>query len=158
MIPAEITLAHIEEELPAAEKWAAEHGWQVAFDADTFDLNCSASHPHAEGLVRLRAGVDQYRALPPSWRFVHPETGEPTPGTTPNRGARAGASSVIYGLGIICAHFSRTAYRQFQADGPHQEWDLAAWQEVKGGVQAHTLAEMIAVIDLHLNWSTGWLG
>lgn len=106
--------------------------------------------------VRLFAEVDGYPALPPAWRFVDPDTGEPTAATTPNRGDRNGQSSIIFGVGVICAHFSRTAYTG-GPNPPHSDWPLSQWADVTGGVQAHTLAEMLAVIDDHLQWSTGWL-
>lgn len=154
MLPAHVTLAVIDDELPSARRWAEQNGWDVTFDAATLILDAHGSHPADRRPLRLTAGVDGYRALPPSWRFVDPATGEATAATTPNRGIRQGQSSIIYGVGVICAHFSRTAY----AGGPHAaDWEASQWEEITGGVQAHNLAQMLAVIDDHLHWSTGWL-
>lgn len=157
MLPLEVTLAVIDEEFGPAQRWGERHGWELNFDQATVSLDARGSHPADGRPVRLNAGVDGYRALPPSWQFVDPATGEATAATTPNRGTRNGQASIIYGVGVICAHFSRTAYAEGPVPGPHSDWLLAQWDDVTGGVQAHTLAQMIAVIDDHLHWSTGWL-
>lgn len=154
MLPAEVTLAVLAEQFPPAEAWGAANGWSLAIDLERLLIDGRGTHPSDGRPVRLLGGVDSYPTLPPSWRFVDPQTGEATAATTPNRGSRNGASSIIFGVGVICAHFSRTA---FGTSGPHTEWQLAAWAEIGGGVQAHTLAEMFCVIDEHLHWSTGWL-
>ncbi len=154
MVPAEVTLAVVEEELLPAGRWADRNGWELVFDAATLTLDARGAHPADGKPVRLTAGVDGYRALPPSWRFVDPVSGEATAATTPDRGVRLGQSSIIYGVGVICAHFSRTAY----AGGPHAaDWKASQWEDITGGVQAHNLSQMLAVIDDHLHWSTGWL-
>lgn len=156
MVPTEVALAVLAEQFPPARDWGEHNGWELDLDTSTLTLDGRGSHPDG-GAVRLLAGVDGYPALPPSWRFVDPATGQPTAPTTPNRGSRSGQSSIIYGVGIICAHFSRTAYAGGPTPGPHADWQLSQWADVTGGVQAHTLAEMLSVIDDHLRWSTGWL-
>jgi len=157
MVPTEVTLAVLAEQFPPARRWGEHNGWELDLDTSTLTLDGRRTHPADGRPVRLLAGVDGYPALPPSWRFVDPATGQPTAATTPNRGSRNGQSSIIYGVGVICAHFSRTAYAGGPTPGPHADWQLSQWADVTGGVQAHTLAEMLAVIDDHLRWSTGWL-
>lgn len=154
MIPAEVTSAVLDDEFPAAQAWGAAHGWELTVDLESMTIDGRSEHPADRRPVRLLAGVDGYPALPPSWRFVDPVTGVPTAETTPARGSRAGRSSVIHSVGVICAHFSRTAYEA----GPHgRDWDLAGWRDVAGGVRADTLAQMLAVIHEHLGWSPGWV-
>jgi hypothetical protein len=155
VVPRDVTLAVLAEQFPPARRWGEENGWALDLDNSTLMLDCRGTHPANEEPVRLLAGVDGYPALPPSWRFVDPVTGEPTAATTPDRGNRRGKSSIIYGVGVICAHFSRTAYGV--ASGPHADWQISDWPNIDGGVQAHSLAEMLAAIDYHLHWSKGWL-
>jgi hypothetical protein len=158
MVPPEVTLAVLAEEFPPMQAWGVQNGWDFQLDADRFTIDGRGTHPANGSPVRLFAGVDSYRALPPSWRFVDPVTGEPSAATTPNRGSRNGQSSIIYGVGLICAHFSRTAFAGGGAvNPPHADWQLTDWTNIAGGVQAHTLSEMTDVIDRHLSWSTGWL-
>jgi len=157
MVPTEVTLAVVAEQFPPARDWGERNCWELDLDTSTLALHGSGTHPTDGRPVRLLAGVDGYPALPPSWRFVDPTTGEPTAATTPNRGSRSGQSSIIYGVGVICAHFSRTAFAGGPTPAPHTDWQLSQWADITGGVQAHTLAEMLAVIDDHLHWSTGWL-
>lgn len=157
MLSAEVTLAVLAEQFPPARRWGERNGWQLDLDTTTLTVDGQGRHPADGRPVRLLAGVDGYPALPPSWRFVDPATEEATAATTPNRGIRRGQSSIIYGVGVICAHFSRTAYAGGPTPGPHADWQLSEWADVSGGPQAHTLAEMLAMIDDHLHWSTGWL-
>jgi hypothetical protein len=157
VVPIEVTLAVLAEQFPPARRWGEHNGWTLDLDTTTLLLDGRGTHPGDGRPVRLLAGVDGYPALPPSWRFVDPATGEATAATTPNRGSRRGQSSIIYGVGVICAHFSRTAYANGPEPGPHADWQFSQWTEISTGVQAHTLAEMLAVIDDHLHWSSGWL-
>ncbi len=159
MVPVEVTLAVLAEELAQAERWAARHGWRLSFDEEHLVLDAHGVHPADGGTLLLTAEFDGYRALPPAWRFVDPETREATVRATPSRDPVAGKrASVIYGVGVICAHFSRTAYGEYQPGAPHSNWSLLAWDGVEEGVQAHTVAEMLAVIDDHLRYSQGRLG
>ena len=157
MVPSDVTIAVLAEQFPPARRWGEHNGWMMDLDTAALLLDGRGTHPTDGRPVRLLAGVDGYPALPPSWRFVDPATGEATAATTPDRGSRRGQSSIIYGVGVICAHFSRTAYAAGPAPGPHADWQLSQWAEVPSGVQAHNLAEMLAVIDDHLHWSSGWL-
>jgi hypothetical protein len=157
VVPIEVTLAVLAEEFPPARQWGEQNGWRLDLDRSELVLDGRGHHPVDGRPVRLLAGVDGYPALPPSWRFVDAGTGESTAAATPDRGTRQGQSSIIYGVGVICAHFSRTAYAGGPAPGPHADWQLSQWADISGGVQAHTLAEMVAVIDDHLHWSSGWL-
>lgn len=158
MLPAEVTLAVVGEELVVAERWAQAHNWQISLDRQRLVLDVLALHPVDRQPLLLTAEVDAYRALPPAWRFVDPVSREATPAATPSRDPLPnGKSSVIYGVGVICAHFSRTAYSEYQSGGPHN-WSLTTWDHVTEGVQAHTIAEMLAVIHYHLSYSKGRLG
>jgi hypothetical protein len=156
VVPIEVTLAVLAEQFPSARQWGEHNGWTLDLDTTAFLLDGRGIHPADGRPVRLLAEVDQYPALPPSWRFVDPATGVATAATTPNRGSRHGQQSIIHSVGVICAHFSRTAYAGGLTPGPHADWQLSQWAEITGGVQAHTLAEMLAVIDDHLHWSSGW--
>jgi hypothetical protein len=159
VVPAEVTLAVLEEELPPAEAGAFRHGWRLSFDQEHLVLDAHGVHPADRAPLLLTAEFDGYRALPPAWRFVDPETREATAQATPTRDPVAGKrASVIYGVGVICAHFSRTAYAEYRPGAPHSNWSLAAWDQVEEGVQAHTVAEMLAVIMHHLSYSRGRLG
>lgn len=159
MVPVALTLAHLAEELPPAERWAAANGWELHFDEDELLIEAATVHPVDRQALLLVAGVDSYRALPPSWRFVDPATKLPTGWATPSRDSVNGQSSVIYGVGRICAHFSRTAYKEYDPEAPHgPDWGgVLNWDSVTEGVQAHDLAEMLAVIDRHLRHSKGRL-
>ena len=158
MVPSEVTVAVLDEELPQALAWAARHGWELSFDQEALVLDARCAHPADDNPLLLIAEFDGYRALPPAWRFVDPETREATARATPTRDPVVGnRASVIYGVGIICAHFSRTAYAEYRTGAPHSNWALSAWDKVVEGVQAHNVAQMLAVIGHHLTYSKGRL-
>ena len=151
-------MAVLDEELPLAQAWASRNGWQLSFDQETLTLDAHGVHPADRNSLLLTAEFDGYRALPPAWRFVDPETREATARATPTRDPVAGKrASVIHGVGVICAHFSRTAYAEYRPGAPHGNWTLSAWDQVGEGVQAHSVAEMLAVIGHHLSYSKGRL-
>src|SRR5688572_8758832 len=107
MVPAEVTLAVVEEELGSADAWARRHGWEITFDHQELLLLATSYHPADQRELLLEGRVDGYRALPPAWRFIDPETKEPMARSTPRGDSVNGRSSVLHGVGVICAHFSR---------------------------------------------------
>lgn len=143
-------------EEPALRSVAQRRGWAVSLDLEGLALSATIDHPVAGvGLLRLDADLDGYRAIPPAWRFVDPDTGEvsqrafPKPGSGPQ-----GSGSIFHPHPVICAPFNRLAYQDH--GGPHPDWSGPAnWVNVTGHVFAHTLGEMLSVIDLHLRFSPG---
>jgi len=101
-----------------------------------------AEHRWTESYL-LEGIFDDYRTLPPIWRFLDPRTGD-------NIGTAAYPSprgpSVLHSEGLVCAHFNRLAYADH--GGPHP-WDGAqGWQNPVEGTQAMTISAMLA----HLIW------
>lgn len=135
---------------------AERHGWTLDIDAECRRLTASIDHPVAGvGLLQLEADLDGYRAVPPAWRFVDPETGHVTKRAFPKPGSGPhGSGSIFHSKPVICAPFNRLAYQAH--DGPHSDWSGPAnWLNVTGHVVAHTLGEMLSVINLHLRVSPG---
>jgi hypothetical protein len=87
---------------------------------------------------------DDYRWLPPIWRFLDYRTGEAIgPAAYPLGGWDSG--SVLHPHGLVCAPWSRDSYAA--RGGPHSEWqDMSAWQTVGDLMQtkALTLPDMFA--------------
>jgi hypothetical protein len=94
--------------------------------------------------------------LAPLWRFVDPVSGEPSRTANPAPGAIYGQASIFHPEGFICAHWSRAAYAE--GGGPHGNWGAASgWMSVREGTQAHAVAEMLAAVCTHLQFSPGRL-
>jgi hypothetical protein len=156
IVPKEVTLATVESELPGLRGYADRRGWRVDWRPGELVIVLDGTHPKGNP-VRLRTEVDGYKALPPAWRFVSPLDGTPgkqhfpAPGPSPGGGA-----SIFIKDAFICAPFNRLAYTGH--GGPHGDWGGAAnWLAVKQHVFAHTLGEMLAIIDSHLRLSHGML-
>jgi hypothetical protein len=108
--------------------------------------------------MRLEGVFDDYRALPPAWRFTQPASEElprsawPQPGNVPGIG-----SSVFHTNPVICAPFNLLAYNDH--GGPHSDWGGPAnWLALRPDlVRATSVGEMLSVIALHLHYSPGRL-
>jgi hypothetical protein len=153
-------LAYLDDrsEIPAALEWATHHRLQHAWDADrlVFSLrlfgqseNTSSDEPYL-----LRAQFDDYRLLPPTWRFLDPQTGHAIgPAAYPVGNWPGG--SVLHSNGLICAPWSRDAYGD--RGGPHPDWGEATmWQSVAPQhTQANTIPDMLARIHAEVRRSPG---
>lgn len=154
-----MTRAVLAEENKAIQAWAARHrGWDVALDLSALRLEARTSHPADGKPLLIVASFEGYRAVPPTWRFVDPETGETTPHSFPQAGNVGGSgASIFHGNRFICAQWSRLAYGEH--NGPHGNWGPeTGWLNVREGNHAENVAEMLAVLHLHLLASPGRMG
>jgi len=156
-LPATVARASVEAELDAARVWAARHDWILSWEAETLLLRLATYHRPAQRLVELLAKTDGYRALPPAWMFVRPGTEEANAAVFPAAGNMPGIGSIFHGSGVICAPWNRLAYTEH--GGPHDNWSgPEAWLQVPEGTIAHTIPDMLAIIDAHLRASAGFMG
>ena len=156
MVPRDVTIAVVENELPALNNFAQRRGWSVSWLAVQLAVIADGKHHGDNTSVRVHADVTGYRVVPPAWRFVLPDSIEPKPHRFPRGGTvPGGVGSIFHGKGVICAPFNRLAYKEH--DGMHGDWGGPEnWLDVRGHVRATTLAEMLAQIVMHLRYSPGW--
>jgi hypothetical protein len=156
MVPRDVTIAVVEDELPYLHAYARRHAWSVAWSPDDLRITAVGIHPGNHDSVHLHADLAGYRAQPPAWTFVEdPERPGgpcfPAPGSLPG-----GVGSVFHSHRVICAPFNRLAFSVHS--GPHGDWGGPGdWLNVRGKVRATTLAAMLTVIVAHLQYSPGWL-
>jgi hypothetical protein len=155
VVPTDVSRVILETEVTAADAWARRHGWQLELLAG-LELRVSLTHPSDGGALLLHGDFADYRALPPTWLFLDPETGAVTPHAWPVAGPVNGQASIFHSLGIICANFSRKAYAV--ESGPHDWGGLTQWTNVREGIHAETVGEMLAAFDMHLCSSPGRMG
>jgi hypothetical protein len=156
VLPKNITIASVEDELPALFAFGQRYGWAIKWIPDSLVLLADGKHPADDSPARIHGDVSSYRALPPAWRFIVVD-GDTTDKVRAVKSGclPGGISSMFHDNGVICAPFNRLAYQEH--GGPHSDWNgPPRWLEVKGKVSATTLAEMLAQILLHLNYSLGW--
>lgn len=150
-VPRSVTIATVEEELPAVTAYAQRHGWAVNWDTEQIQLTFDGKHPADATPIRIVAAVEGYKALPPAWTFEDP-AGKRS--LFPKPGPVNGKSSIFHSRRVICAPFNRLAY--VQHSGPHSNWGGPEnWLEVRGHIRATTLANMLASILGHLKASPG---
>jgi hypothetical protein len=142
----------VEEDLDGARAWAGRHNWTILWVAEALTLRAGTYHLRAQRLVEVTAQCDGYRALPPEWRFVRPDTDE----TGREWHPAAGGPSIFHGNALICVPWNRLAYAEH--GGPHGDWSgPTAWLQVREGPVAFTIPDMLAVIDAHLGQSPGMM-
>jgi hypothetical protein len=159
-LPEDVVRAHVADEMSAAGAWAARQHHELAFDADalTLRLPLLGKQPAAGAAERylLTGAFDGYRAVPPAWRFVHPDTGEDIgqAGYPANDGGEPTSIFLAHERGVICAHFNRLAFAKHS--GPHGDWgDETNWLNAASGyTRAETIADMLARIELGVRSST----
>jgi hypothetical protein len=156
MVPAEVTRAVLAAELVATRAWVKRRCWSLSEDIEALTLTAQTVHPADNQPLVLHGSFDGYRALPPLWSFLDPVTGEPARTACPAPGQVCGQASIFHPEGFICARWSRAAYAE--GGGPHGNWGAASgWLGVQEGTQASEVAEMLATVCTHLQFSPGRL-
>ncbi|MBX3352994.1 MAG: hypothetical protein KF684_08655 [Phycisphaeraceae bacterium] len=155
VLPANIVRDHVELELDALQGYCERHRWTLQWDPErqllTFDrpsdlVGCA--------ILRLTAEVEAYPLHPPAWRFWKVDgQGQAVSVFPSNRGSVGNDGSIFHPSRVICAPFNRLAYGTHQ--GPHPEWGMSQWKDVRGVARATTLTEMLAIITAHLKASPG---
>lgn len=155
-VPIDTSRVVLATEADSAAAWAARHGWQLDLGSDDLVLTVRMRHPVDQEWLLLRGEFVGYRALPPTWLFLDPETEALSPHAWPSAGPVGGQASIFHSVGIICASFNRRAYSV--DGGPHEWGGLTNWANVREGIHAENVGEMLAAIATHLRHSPGRMG
>lgn len=155
--PSDITEAVIAEEQAAITAWAARHGWDVELDLATATATAKALHPVTGKSVLFSADLSGYPAQAPAWwcgSSPSDRAGYPAPMAAPVPGLQG---SIFHPNPVICAPWNRLAYAVH--GGPHGDWGTPTdWRRAAPtSTQAHTIADMLAALRLHLQHSPGML-
>ena len=123
---------------------AENRGWDLTETGDPgFVLGLPA---HDGSRLWLTVGCDGLPGLPPAWHWFNPETGAiDQPADTPKGGG------YFHSSGRICAPWSRIAYKQVDAQGPHGDWELTTWMTNPKTKGCKTLAAMALRLFVELN-------
>ena len=159
MTTSEVTVAIVEEELDPARVWAIRAGAELEWLPRNLQLRATLKQPKTDERFFLLGRLDDYKLVPPIWDFRDEGwAGETDRRNFPSQGAPPGIPSIFHTSGVICAPFNRLAYAGYSA--LHADWGAAQnWVHVAPGyVRADTIADMLATIQLHLNYTTGRLG
>jgi hypothetical protein len=132
-------------QIPAALAWARRHGLELSYDDDLLlvRLRLEGPAPTADSQAErylITGEMDDFDVLPVLWRYVDPRTGAVVgPAAYP----RPSGSSVLHGNGLICAPWSRLAYRS--EGGVHADWGaLTDWKTPRPPyTHALTIADML---------------
>lgn len=146
-----------EDELPAAVKWALRRGIALDVDVEALGLTARLTGPAAEAAAPqepylLVGSFEDYRVMPPRWRFVDPRNGVDVGSAAYPRPL---GSSILHGNGLLCAHWNRLAYHE--EGGPHNDWGgLEKWQNPPAGTSiALTIPDMLQRIVREVAASSG---
>lgn len=111
------------------------HSWFFdRVDVTTFVLGMTAKDGSD---FSLRTRCDGYAATPPAWHWYNRETEAiDSPYDTPLGGR------FFHSAGVICAPWNRLAYKSVDQRGPHGNWEIGNWMNIKETGGTHTLASM----------------
>ncbi len=157
MLDPAVTRAELTIEYPVLQERAKRAGWEVTLDMDQLKLKVQLIHERTGQLYILRGHLDEYKAIPPAWEFVDPETGEEgTAAAYPEPPSPAPGGSALFIMPtplerVICLPCNRLAYGGYK--GPHANWTLANWMQEKPCYL--TLCEMVNRINVDLQASKG---
>ncbi len=157
LLPRFVTQAQLETEQPAIAAWATKHGWSIGISPADRMIRVRTTHPAAVLTLAAVADCAWYPSAPPAWQFVDaagasPRSAYPAPGNI------AGISgSIFHPNGLICAPWNRLAYSEL--GGVHNDWGgIANWKTAaRGYTQAHTIADMLQTLMIHLMASPGMM-
>lgn len=138
----------VDDEIPGAIRWATYHALPHRWDEEGLSfivhLVGGSDREGEQELYLLAGNFEDYRALPPAWRFLDPRNGrEIGRAAYPMAGPFANGS-VLHANGVICAPWNRLAYADKR--GPHADWtDPTQWQRIAlDRTLAHTIPAMLA--------------
>lgn len=158
-VPLRVVRAYLAEEIPAANAHAARSGHVFEYDEAALAASMRIDGPAgqsggAQEQYFLQAAFDGYRALPPVWEFLDPRTCKPIGLAGWPKGT---GSTVLHGNGLVCAHWSRLAYKTADIDGIHADWGPPSnWRNPSPGqTTAFTIADMLDRLIREVERSSG---
>lgn len=131
----EITRLIMQEEITAMSPLIPTYGWEVKTDLENFlvTVKMKTSALKREDIYIVEARCDDYKALPPYFEFIYPETGE--------RGTQKcypADGSFFHNTPCVCVEWNRKAYTI--NGGPHNDWQMSNWATARPGM--NTLGDM----------------
>lgn len=160
MLDPVITRAELAVELPVLQERAQRAGWEISIDIAKLILEVRLTHEMTGQPFILRGYLDGYKAIPPAWEFIDPDTGEEgTAAAYPEPPNPAPGGSALFIRAnprerLICVPCNRLAYGDHK--GPHSNWALTNWTRETPSYL--TLCEMVNRINVDLQASRGSWG
>jgi hypothetical protein len=133
------------DQIPAALAWAKRLGLELRYDDDRLLLHLRLEAPAATPEMvpepyLIQGELEDFDVLPAIWRFLDPRSGADV-GLAGY--PRPEGSSVLHTNGLICAPWSRLAYKT--EGGPHEDWGtMTDWKTPRPPyTQALTIPDML---------------
>ena len=151
-------------EITPALAWAERNGYHLEYDIEALTvrlpLEGATNGETAAERYLLVGSFEGYRTLPPSWRFLHPDSeedvGPPAYPAAPQPNPFGTGLFIAGGPtgALICAHFNRLAFAE--VGGVHGNWGpLTNWQNPPTDYTvALTIGQMLQRIVLETRIST----
>jgi hypothetical protein len=154
----DVTEVVMEAEAATITTWANNHNWSVTYDPISKQGTARTTHPALGTEVNFHFDTTGYPdRQPPAW-WCGPDPADPKNYPRPAAAARPGqpVGSIFHAQPVICAPWNRLAYTQVVSGAPHSDWTLGSWKTMAPEhTRAHTIADMLSALDLHLSFSDG---
>jgi len=116
-------------------------GWKLSGGQD---LRFVLGVPAKDGTwLYVKCEADQYRTLPPVWRWCDENGGSVDADSMTAQGGQFFSTHQV-----ICAPWNRLAYKTVDARGPHSDWTLGDWMSNSYTRQCTTLAAMATRVSV----------
>ena len=141
-----LTWRIIEEELQLMAPLVTSYGWEVVSDSANLTVSVKMKSVVDSQVYILEAKCDDYKALPPYFEFIHPDTKERgTKGCYPADGSFFISPSDK--SPCLCVEWNRKAYSVH--GGPHADWPMPNWQNLRPSM--NTLGDFFSLVQRQIN-------
>lgn len=138
----EITRQILQEEVKSMAALASSYKWEVTQNPSDLTVTVKMVSVIDQQKYIVEARCDGYKAIPPYFEFLHPETQERS-----TKRCYPSGGSFFHPTPCICVQWNRKSYRD--EGGPHGDWAMAAWLSARPGTT--TLGDMFHLIQKEIN-------
>lgn len=154
-VDSSISLKKVRSELERIQKFGEKCGWLLSeIDEANLSFSVLMKSPIDQQEYILEVIFTDYPELPLILEFIDPETkARGTKNAYPKND-----DSFFHAAPCICNPCSRKSYKQFHANGPHQDWQLIGWQQNPKVGELKTLDSILRTIYLRISTNEKYKG
>lgn len=145
----EVSLLEVDKELQGSKEFLKSLGIRISeVDNEKLLFTAYMTSSIDDEVYELELRFDNYPGWPPLIEFIHPETRER--GTKKAYPKKEG-DSFFHPYPCICNPCSRKAYKTYDPNAPHGDWDLMGWRTNAQYSTLKTIDAILIAINSRIN-------